>query len=295
MSTGSPSISSLHQSSGRQSIQVSVIGTLPSKNLDTLLNLISVQTGSTPTKLHQYEHVLSRNDDESSKLRESQDNAWKGVFRARESLRLRCRREKVGLGGGDVKINTSLFLPLQPLPSRQYPKTTVRSVISVDLLEEESFRPGSESWIELAASLGWVPGFSFLRSGLRFIVPSTQREDGSAGTTFNEVLVYKVFRNDPTGYTDDLVGLDTEAHTVVVQVVSTVGFFDDDASAASSSDSGDAKARQTASVKSLPLQGGGQGAPTPRDQDDSLDKAVKHVETMAKLLRGVVDLAREDD
>ncbi|GAC93828.1 acetyl CoA carboxylase [Pseudozyma hubeiensis SY62] len=204
-STSKPT-STASTSPSAQQPQVSLLGTLPIHLVPALLRRIESNLVTLPpTLLCEKETVLARHDDETSAVRETGDNAWASVVKARKGVKLRVREAvkrsndgKDGVVGGSESVECTLCLPLPSLPERQYPKASVRPSYNVELLSDTAVAPGQNigrddpfrstvedtllgfdpatylntdivnGWKSFVSSIGWRPHFAFLRYGLSF-------------------------------------------------------------------------------------------------------------------------------
>lgn len=326
-STASASTSSKPSSSAAQQPQISLLGTLPLHLVPALLRRIeSSLLALPPNALCEKETVLARHDDETSAVRETGDNAWASVVKARKGVKLRVRetvhpRSDGEAGGGSVAC--TLCLPLPSLPERQYPKASVRPSYSVEVLSDtalplgspigaadpfeqaEAVKGGGEEtvlgfdpdrwldtdlvngWKSFVSSIGWRPHFTFLRYGLSFALNDILSRHSSTATsnplnpahsTKHTLNVYRIFTPDPTGYTDDWTPLDPEGATVVVELIASIGGQIDQSHFNQYCSPIDAGA--------APIGGG-------LDPNSTIDTAIDFADSVAKSLRGLVDLRRE--
>ena len=287
--------------------EVSLLGTLPLCNLSALLSHISqTLTAEPPLPLCEKETVLSRHDDQASQAREKHDNAWAAVVRSRRAVRLRVREAVY-----DGQVACHLFLPLAPLPERQYPRVTGRPTVTVEVCSNARpafqldpnleatylpFKPDealdtepSCAWHNIVSAIGWRPDFAFLRYGLEYSLsdrrpPCIELNPSNPRTQTRFTLrVYRLFTPDPSGTESEWVPLDPDGATVVVQLIATVGgqvdpnHFTDPSILASNPPPPGA----------IPSIGG-------LDKESTIENAITHVEAVAKNLRGLVDLKREN-
>ncbi|EST09501.1 hypothetical protein PSEUBRA_000714 [Kalmanozyma brasiliensis GHG001] len=300
-----PSSSKTSTASSQQP-QISLLGTLPIHLLPSLLRRIeSALLTLPPTLLCERETVLSRHDDETSAVRETGDNAWASVVKARRGVKLRVRETAIP---SRSSIECTLHLPLPSLPERQYPRASVRPSYTVQVLSDSPLAQELPSdpfatsdgggvdptaldtdpvngWKSFVSSIGWRPHFSFLRHGLTYALNENLTRVSSTATTnpFNpaqgtkhSLNVYRIFTPDPTGYTDDWVPLDPEGATVVVELVATVGAQLDQS-----------HFNPYCAPAELPGQSGG------LDANSTIESAIEFADGVARALRGLVDLRRE--
>lgn len=250
-------------------------------------------------------------------MRETGDNAWASVVKARKGVKLRVRetvKRSSGSGGGE-SVECTLSLPLPSLPERQYPRASVRPSYTVQVLPDSSTSPGStldnpldtptthqstlgfdptlfdtdivNGWKSFVSSIGWRPHFAFLRYGLSYPLNQTLSRHSSTTTstpinpsqaTKHTLNVYRIFTPDPTDYTEDWVPLDPEGATVVVELIATIGGQLDQS-----------HFNQYCSVAEpgTPQTGGG------LDPTSTIENAIEFADSVAKTLRGLVDLRRE--
>ncbi|SPO27614.1 uncharacterized protein UTRI_04353_B [Ustilago trichophora] len=320
-SSSSSTTNKTASSSSAQQPQVSLLGTLPLHLVPALLRRIDSSLVTLPaTALCEKETVLARHDDETSAVRETGDNAWASVVKARRGVKLRVRetiRNSNQESEGKGSVECTLSLPLPSLPERQHPKASVRPSYTVQMLSDTAISPGHSvasqdpftaeqttelgfdpetylntdpvnGWKSFVSSIGWRPHFTFLRYGLSFSLNDILSRQSSTASpdsinpsqgTKHTLNVYRIFTPDPTGYTDDWTPLDPQGATVVVELVATVGgqidqsHFNPYCSAA-----GVGMATQT---------GGGM------DPSSTIETAVEFAESVARCLRGLVDLRRE--
>lgn len=308
-------------STAAQQPQVSLLGTLPLHLVPSLLRRIETSlVALPPTLLCEKETVLARHDDETSGIRETGDNAWASVVKARKGVKLRVRETltRSDIDGAESEsVECTLSLPLPSLPERQYPKASVRPSYNVQLLSDTPIAPGHNlsksdpfvtagqdsllgfdpdtwldtdlinGWKSFVSSIGWRPHFTFLRYGLVFALNETLSRHSSTaspnplnpsqGTKYT-LNVYRIFTPDPTGYTDDWGPLDPEGSTVVVELTALVGGQIDQSHFNQYCSPSEAGSAQT---------GGG------LDPNSTIESAIDFADSVAKSLRGLVDLRRE--
>ncbi|CBQ73879.1 conserved hypothetical protein [Sporisorium reilianum SRZ2] len=298
--------------------QVSLLGTLPFHLVPALLRRIESSLVTLPAALLcEKETVLARHDDATSAVRETGDNAWASVVKARKGVKLRVREtvKRSGSGGGDT-VECTLSLPLPSLPERQYPKASVRPSYTVQVLSDTpisaaqtfgnpldtsstdhaslDFDPNTHldtdsgnGWKSFVSSIGWRPHFAFLRYGLSYPLNHTLSRHSSTATstpvnpaqsTKHTLNVYRIFTPDPTGYTDDWVPLDPEGATVVVELTATIG---------GQLDQSHFNQYCSAAEPGAPQTGGGM------DPNSTIENAIEFADVVARALRGLVDLRRE--
>lgn len=274
-----------------------------------------------PTLLCEKETVLARHDDETSAVRETGDNAWASVVKARKGVKLRVREAlKRGIveQGASESVECTLCLPLPSLPERQYPRASVRPSYDVQILSDTALAPGHSieaqdpfkssaqdtllgfdpdqwldtdlvnGWKSFVSSIGWRPHFTFVRYGLSFSLNETiSRHSSTASSsplnpsqsTKHTLNVYRIFTPDPTGYTEDWTPLDPEGATVVVELVATVG--------------GQIDQSHFNPYCSLAEVGPAQQTSGGLDPNSTIENAIDFADSVAKSLRGLVDLRRE--
>ncbi|TKY84550.1 hypothetical protein EX895_006452 [Sporisorium graminicola] len=324
-SSSNPSSSTKPASSSASSQpQVSLLGTLPFHLVPALLRRIESNLVTLPpTLLCEKETVLARHDDETSAVRETGDNAWASVVKARKGVKLRVVEtvKRSNSGGGD-SVECTLSLPLPSLPERQYPRASVRPSYTVQVLSDTTLSPGqtfdsthnplntptasthtdpllgfdptthldtdrANGWKSFVSSIGWRPHFAFLRHGLTYPLNQTLSRHSSTATstpinpaqgTKHTLNVYRIFTPDPTGYTDDWVPLDPEGATVVVELIATIG---------GQLDQSHFNPFCSAIEPGTPQMGGG------LDPSSTIENAIEYAASVAKALRGLVDLRRE--
>ncbi|SPO32609.1 uncharacterized protein UTRI_04353 [Ustilago trichophora] len=323
-STSSSSSSTTHKSassSSAQQPQVSLLGTIPLHLVPALLRRIDSSLVTLPaTALCEKETVLARHDDETSAVRETGDNAWASVVKARRGIKLRVQetlRTSKQENEGKGSVECTLSLPLLSLPERQHPKASVRPIYNVQMLSDTAISPGHSiqkqdpfaavesaelgfdpqsflntdpvnGWKSFVSSIGWRPHFTFLRYGLSFSLNDILSRQSSTASpnplnpsqgTKHTLNVFRIFTPDPTGYTDDWTPLDPQGATVVVELVVTVGGQIDQ--------SHFNPYCSTADVGMATQTGGGM------DPNSTIETAVEFAESVARCLRGLVDLKRE--
>ncbi|SNX85965.1 uncharacterized protein MEPE_04674 [Melanopsichium pennsylvanicum] len=310
-----------------QTPQISLLGTLPHTQVPSLLRRIeSALVHLPPTLLCEKETVLARYDDTTSGIRETGDNAWASVVKARRGVKLRVLEtlqtrtgieENGGSGDGESSVECTLHLPLPSLPERQYPRASVRPSYFVQMLSDtltpfrhqqiqnsqDPFRKGYDTvlgldpsiqlntdryngWKSLVSTLGWRPHFIFFKYGLSYTL-NTHISRSSTTTSTNPLNpsqttkytlnVYRIFTKDPTAWSDDWVPLDPLASTTVVEMVGVVGGMVDQAHFNAYCSTGDAAAATRAGL----------------DPESTIENAIEFADTVAKALRGLVDLRRE--
>nr|CDI54249.1 putative protein [Melanopsichium pennsylvanicum 4] len=163
-------------------------------------------------------------DDTTSGIRETGDNAWASVVKARRGVKLRV---------------------LETLQTRTG-------------IEENGGSGDGESSVESSTTTSTNP-----------LNPSQ--------TTKYTLNVYRIFTKDPTAWSDDWVPLDPLASTTVVEMVGVVGGMVDQAHFNAYCSTGDAAAATRAGL----------------DPESTIENAIEFADTVAKALRGLVDLRRE--
>lgn len=325
--TSSSATTSSSSSAWAQQSQVSLLGTLPMHVVPALLGRIESQLVTLPARvLCEKETVLSRHDDHASAVRETGDNAWASVVKARKRIKLRVREAIKRYNTSSMhrsdchtvdSVECTLCLALPSLPERQYPKASVRPCYNVELLSDTpigphhdmakhpihpltdthpllGFNPDSyldtdlvNGWKSFVSSIGWRPHFKFLRYGLTFPLNDFLSRHSStqipaltnpAHGTMHTLNVFRIFTPDPSGYTDEWTPLDPDGATVVVELIATVGAQLDQSHFNIYCSTTDAGAAQT---------GGG------LDPTSTIESAIEFADSVAKTLRGLVDLKRE--
>ncbi|KAJ1573882.1 hypothetical protein NDA11_001808 [Ustilago hordei] len=304
-----------------QQPQVSLLGTLPLHLVPALLHRIETSLATLPPALLcEKETVLARLDDETSGVRETGDNAWASVVKARKGVKLRVRESlnRIYLEGVESEsVECTLFLPFPSLPERQYPKASLRPSYNVQLLSDTPIPPGHSvaqrdpfaaeggdtfpgfdpniwldtdlinGWKSFVSSIGWRPHFTLLRYGLTFALNETLSRQSSTASpnplnpsqrTKHTLNMYRIFTPDPTSYTDDWVPLDPEGATVVIELTALVGGEMDQS-----------HFNQYCTPEEVgPAQTAGGLHP-----NSTIQNAIDFAESVAKSLRGLVDLRRE--
>ncbi|KAN0060759.1 hypothetical protein ACQY0O_007417 [Thecaphora frezii] len=245
-SSASTNVASTAGSAASQHPQVTLLGTLPVVHIGALLQHITHHlTPLPPLPLFERETVLARHDNVASSIREKHDNAWAAVVRSRRAVRLRIRERTTPPRSATTdqhqhqhqeEVTCDMYLPLPPLPERQYPRVTVRPAVTVQVLAQRRLTTSLSSstqpfaspylphppssldtdpitgWRTLTSALGWTPSFAFIRYGLEFVLddksglapPSRSRAVPSplhpTTDTLHFLRVYRIFRPDPTGF-----------------------------------------------------------------------------------------------
>lgn len=134
--------------------EVSLLGTLSLSGVTALLHHITGRAGvglpvavMPGTTLCERETILQRVDDETSSMRETGDNAWASVVKARRGVCLHVVESLLESSHLDARQGSSveckLVLPLPALPERQYPRVTVRPTCTVQMLSSSVRQPAS--------------------------------------------------------------------------------------------------------------------------------------------------------
>lgn len=215
--------SSQAQSTQQSQPEVSLLGTLALPGVTALLHHITSRAGvGLPVAvmpgmtLCERETVLQRVDDETSSVRETGDNAWASVVKARRGVRLHVVESLESMPDGQARVECKLVLPLPALPERQYPRATVRPTYTVQILSQDvqpnfassSHTPLSSSspllpfdpdthletdpvngWKSFVSAIGWSPPTStslptrFVRYGLSFPLNHVLSRTASSNAT----------------------------------------------------------------------------------------------------------------
>ncbi len=293
---------------GAQQPQISLLGTLPLHLVPSLLRRIETTLVTlAPDVLCEKETVLARHDDEASAVRETGDNAWASVVKARRGVKLRVRETARSNGHTEC----TLCLPLPSLPERQYPRASVRPSYTVEVLSDTPGAPHprkgdpladgvlgfdpevldtdkENGWKSLVSALGWRAHFALLRYGLAYTLNASLFRHSSTATpnplnpsqhTRYTLNVYRIFVPDPSGYTADWTPLDPQAATVVVELTATVGAQLDQS--------------HFNHYCTLPDPAATPNATGGLDPNSTIESAMDFADHVAKHLRGLVDLRRE--